>query len=255
MLYLNKLLPIFVLPLGWVVGLLVVGLLWRKRRWGFVVGALVVLWVTSMPAVGSWLVRRFEVRYPARGVAEVERADAILVLGGIFGPAGTAGQVPNVAESGERLEAGILLWQGKKAQWLVFTGGRMPWARNPEVEGERSRRVAEARGVPAGSIVVTREVGNTAAEARAVAELAGERGWKRIILVTSALHMPRAARLFRQAGVDFVAFPVDFRVDADAGVGLLDFLPQARGLQDTEAALRELYGIAFYAVANLNGRS
>ncbi len=75
-----------------------------------------------------------------------------------------------------------------------------------------------------------------------------ERGWRKIILVTSAWHMPRAARLFRKAGVDFVPFPVDFQVDSKGSPGLLDLLPRAGGLQMTESALREWYGILFYAL-------
>jgi uncharacterized SAM-binding protein YcdF (DUF218 family) len=118
----------------------------------------------------------------------------------------------NVGEAGERLEAGITLMQKKKAPWLVFTGGRIPWSNQPEVEGAISRRAAIARGIPDEQIIITREVGNTADEARAVAALMRERGWRKIILVTSAWHMPRAARLFRKAGVDFIPFPVDFLI-------------------------------------------
>jgi uncharacterized SAM-binding protein YcdF (DUF218 family) len=76
-----------------------------------------------------------------------------------------------------------------------------------------------------------------------------ERGWQKIILVTSAWHMPRAARLFRKAGVDFIPFPVDFQIDSNSSLTLLDFLPRAEGLQKTETALREWYGILFYALA------
>jgi uncharacterized SAM-binding protein YcdF (DUF218 family) len=181
-------------------------------------------------------------------VADAEQVDAIVPLGGIFGPATPAGLLPNVGEAGERLEAGIALWQKKKAPWLVFTGGRIPWANQAEVEGAISARVAIARGIPAASIIVTAEVGNTADEARAVAALMRERGWKKIILVTSSWHMRRAARSFRKAGVDVVPFPVDYQIDPGEPITLLDFLPRAGGLHHTETALREWCGILFYAI-------
>jgi len=152
------------------------------------------------------------------------------------------------AKAGDRLEAGIVLWQKKKAPWLVFTGGRLPWADQAEVEGAVSMRASVARGVPAEQVVVTGEVGNTFDEAHAVQQLMRERGWKKIILVTSAWHMPRAARLLRKAGVDFVPFPVDFQIDPKGRLVLLDFLPRAEGLLRTETALREVYGILFYAI-------
>jgi uncharacterized SAM-binding protein YcdF (DUF218 family) len=244
MLFLHKLLPIFVLPLGWVVFLLLLGLI-RKRRWP-VIAAVAVLYVSSMPLVGSTLFRRLESAYPPTGLDVVEKADALVVLGGIFGPSAQPGVLPNISESGERLEAGIQLWEKKRAPWLVFTGGRVPWDKGHEVEGERGAQVAKSRGIPAAHIVVTAEVGNTADEARVVEALMRERGWKKIILVTSAWHLPRAARQFRNAGVDFVPFPVDYQIDPKAPITLLDFLPSAGGLRQTELALREWYGIAFY---------
>ena len=246
MLYLNKLLPIFVLPLGWVVLLLALGL-WRRKRWALIT-ALAVLYISSMPVVGSRLLYWLESCYPAVAIDQVESADAIVPLGGIFGPATAEGFLPNVGEAGDRLEAGIVLWQKKKAPWLVFTGGRLPWADQAEVEGAVSMRASVARGVPAEQVVVTGEVGNTIDEAHAVQQLMRERGWQKIILVTSAWHMPRAARLFRKAGVDFVPFPVDFQIDPKGRLVLLDFLPRAEGLLRTETALREVYGILFYAL-------
>ena len=246
MLYLNKLLPIFVLPLGWVVLLLLIAIV-RKKRWPLF-AALAVLYLCSMPVVGNRLTYWLESRYPTLAMDQVENVDAIVPLGGIFGPPVAEGYLPNVGEAGERLEAGIALWQKKKAAWLVFTGGRLPWSSQVEVEGAVSKRAAIARGIPAEQILVTREVGNTIDEAHAVLDLMHERGWRKIILVTSAWHMPRAARLFRKVGIDFVPFPVDFQINPKGSLTLLDFLPRAEGLQKTETAIREWYGIMFYAL-------
>lgn len=249
MLFLNKLLPIFVLPLGWVFALLVVALV-RRNRWPLI-AALVVLYVTGLPLASGYLMHALESRYPPISLDQVEKADAVLVLSGMFGPApppGCQACLPNLGDANERLEGGIQLWQRHKGTYLVFTGGRIPWENEPEVEGTLAKRVAEARGVPADKIVITPEVGNTEDESRATAALMRERGWSKIILVTSSWHMPRAARLFRKAGVDFVPFPVDYQTDPHDSLTLLDFLPTARALDRTEQALRELYGIAFYAV-------
>jgi uncharacterized SAM-binding protein YcdF (DUF218 family) len=247
MLFLHKLLPIFVLPLGLVLALLAIGL-FRKKRWPLI-AAWLLLYLASLPIVGSRLLGTLESRYTPMPVSDVEKADAIVPLGGIFGPPPRCqGCLPNLREGGDRLEAGIELWQQKKAEFLVFTGGRMPWSNRAEVEGVASKRVAVARGVPADKILVTEEVGNTADEAQAIAALMHLRGWSKIILVTSAAHMPRAARTFRKAGVGFVPFPVDYQVDPHAALTLLDFLPSAGGLEDTEGTLRELLGILFYSM-------
>jgi len=245
MLYLHKLLPIFVLPLGWVALLLGVAL-FRRKRWP-ALAALVLLYVASMPVVGGSLLRGLESRYPPVPLDQVEKTDAVVCLSGFFGPWVPDGYLPNINEAGERFEAGVELLQRKKGDFLVFTGGRLPWARQAETDGARSVRLATARAIPADKMLVTREVGNTMDEALAARDLMRERGWRKITLVTSAAHMPRAARLFRKAGVDFVPFPVDLQVGANATYGFLSFLPQAEGLRNTEIALREMYGIAFYA--------
>jgi uncharacterized SAM-binding protein YcdF (DUF218 family) len=246
MLFLNKFLPVFVLPLGLVV-LLLLFALWRKKRWP-VFAALAVLYLSSIPFTGDRLIGWLESGYPAVPVAEAGPADAIVVLGGIFGPPVADGLVPNVAESGERLDAGIMLAQAGKAPWLVFTGGRIPWEGRIRTEGEDSRAQAIRHGVPAEKIVITREVGNTADEARAVADLMKERGWRRIILVTTGWHMRRSAHVFQRAGVDCVIFPVDFRRDRARPLTLLDFVPKADALANTETTLREVYGNVFYRV-------
>jgi uncharacterized SAM-binding protein YcdF (DUF218 family) len=246
MLYLNKLLPVFVLPLGLVLLLLLVGI-WRKKRWVLIL-AVVLLWVSSMPFVGNRLFHWLESRYRPIALDRVEKVDAVVPLGGILGPPSAEGLHPNVGEANERLEAGIELWRHAKADWLVFTGGRIPWANQSETEGEACRRLAISRGIPPAKIIVTSEVGNTADEAKALAKLARDRGWHRIILVTSSWHRPRAARLFRKAGVDFVPYPVDFQINRRRPWTLLDFLPQVEALMRTDIALRETYGILFYAL-------
>ncbi len=246
MIYLNKLLPVFVLPLG-IVCLLLLFAVWRKKRWP-VVTAVMILYTASTPFVGERLIGWLESRYPAVPVAEVEAADAVVVLGGILGPQAESGFMVNWSDPVERFEAGVALLQAGKAGRLVFTGARLPWEGRRNSEGDDLKQLAVARGVPADKILVTTEINNTAGEARAVAAMMREHHWHRVVLVTTGWHMPRAARLFRSAGVDFAAFPVDFRADHHYPVSLLSFLPKAEALDETETAMRECYGIAYYAL-------
>ena len=140
----------------------------------------------------------------------------------------------------------MILFQAGKADNLVFSGARMPWDDKETTEGVTLRELAIARGVPRENIVVTRVVANTAAEARVVAELMKAKGWKRVILVTTGWHMPRAAMLFRQAGVEVIPFPVDFRGGGKHSWSVIHFVPNAEAWLMTETALRECYGYLFY---------
>ena len=248
---LHKLLPVFVLPIGITVLLVLLGLR-RKWRWLGVVAAVVLLG-SSMPVVGMWAIGQLESHYPALRIDEAPTADLVLVLSGTMGaPNRGAGYVPNWGDAMERFEAGVLLMQARKAPLLMFTGARTGTAGEEDTEGAIMRRLATERGVAAEKILLTGEVANTADEARQLAQFAAEHGVKRVLLVTSAWHLPRTMRQFRRAGVEIVAFPVDYRSMRGVGVWrekrLTDFLPSAGGLEMTETALRECYGLAFYTV-------
>jgi len=218
-----------------------------KERWP-AIAALAVLYLSSISFVSDRLSGWLESRYPAMPVAAAGPADAIVVLGGILGPATRDGEVPNWSDTVERFEAGVALVQAGRAPRLVFTGARREWLERETTEGEELRRLAIARGVPAEKILVTRFIDNTVTEAAAVAELMKADGQRRIILVTTSWHMPRAVYLFRRAGIDCQPFPVDFHLDRTREVKLKDFIPSAGAWQGTETALRELYGYAFYRI-------
>lgn len=244
MLFFNKLLPIFMLPFGLVVLLLLAAVVWKKR-WPVVL-AILLLYAGSTPFVGGHLLGWMETRYPAIALAKVEPADAVVVLGGILGPRAEPGFSPNWTDTVERFDAGVALLQAGKAGRLVFTGARFTEAKDSATEGEALRQLAVARGIAPESILVTRDIANTATEAAAVADMMREYHWRRIILVTTGWHMPRSAYLFRKAGVDCILFPVDFRFDPARATAAIDFVPKGEAWQMTETALRELYGNAFY---------
>ena len=242
--FLHKLLPIFVLPIGFTMVLVWAALL-LKKRWlaGVGVG---ILAIGSMPIVGDSLLRTLENRFPKLEVEDCQPADAVVVLSGMLRKTRSKRGGLEWGESVDRFEQGVLLMRAGKAPLLIFTGGRIPWSNRQVTEGEDLRTAAVARGVPAEAILVTEEVGSTADEARAVRAIAASRGLTRIILVTTAWHMPRAEFLFRRAGVPVVPFPVDYNTRYGEPATLLDFLPQAGGIGNTEIALRESYGLVYY---------
>ena len=244
MLILNKVLPLFCLPFG-IVCLLVLVALWRKKWWPGIL-ALVIFYLGSISFVSDRLMGWLESRYPVVPVAQAGPADAIVVLGGMLGPATPDGVIPNWSGPVERFEAGVALLQADRAPRLVFTGAKREWLGHETTEGAELRKLAIARGVPAEKILVTQLIDNTSTEAAAVAAWMKAEGRHRVILVTTSWHMPRSVYLFRRAGVDCQPFPVDFHLDRTRSLDFKDFVPSAGAWQGTETALRECYGYAFY---------
>lgn len=146
------------------------------------------------------------------------------------------------------------MYRAGKAPWLVFTGGWVPWQPELAPEGEVLKVWAKSQGVPDSAIQVTGKVTNTAEEAAAVAALlpklpsVGGTRPKTIVLVTSAFHMQRAQRLFQQAGLQVLPYPVDFKVNAKDAFSAMNLLPSAGTWRYTETAWRELLGRAWYAM-------
>lgn len=246
MLFLNKILPVLVLPSGFGLLCLVAGLLWR-RRWLLWVGVLVLL-VFSMPFVSEGLMRAVEGSRGRVPVGRVDKADAIVVLSGMLvqvegAPLGEWG------DAVDRFDGGVDLFRAGKAPLLVFTRGQVPWQPDAVPEGELLARRAVLLGVPQSAIRLTGVVGNTADEAAAARVLLGgvkQGAGKRIILVTSACHMPRALFLFEQAGFVVEPFRVDFQSSDKRRVTVLSFLPNADALATSERALREVIGGIYY---------
>jgi len=254
--YLHKILPVFLLPLGISLLLVLAGLLLRRRAIIWI--GLAVLWLSSIPVVSHFMIRSVEGLAERSEAIDAPRADAIVVLSGGRVVAPGAAAVSEWSDA-DRFYGGVDLFQAGKAPLLIFTGGWVPWEPKAKPEGEILIGYAKALGVPAKSMVTTSAVVNTAEEAQAVAALLGQRhaggaaqGTRaHILLVTSAFHMPRAQHLFTRAGLDVTPFPVDFQVSASGELGVMDFLPSAGALAQTEMAWREMYGRLYYGVRSV----
>ena len=132
-----------------------------------------------------------------------------------------------------------------KAPRLVFTGGKLPWQLTDETEGDVLSRYAIMMQVSADKISVTEPVENTEQEARAVRKILGPES-KRIVLVTSGFHMPRAKELFEQVGFQVFAYPVDLTGKITEKLTLVSFLPRAEALSTVSLIVREFWGRQYY---------
>jgi len=247
MFFLSKLLPLFFLPLGISLILLAFGLAKRRHRLAW--AGVVVLFASSNPLVGHFLIRSAEGWVDRRPIVEGPMADAIVVLsaGRTLAPGPDRISEWNDAN---RFSAGTELALSGKAPLLVFTGAAIGSDSRVPTEGDILAAQARAQGVPADRIAVTGVVLNTADEAREVAGLlrARQMPQARVLLVTSAFHMRRARQLFQQAGLVVEPFPVSFWSSDLGGFSVFWFLPSVNALGETQTALREWYGRAFYGI-------
>ena len=126
--FLSKILPPFVYPLGLTSILLVLALiLHRKARWykAILIAALLILWIGGNRWVAASLTRSLEWRYMPPD--ETPSAEVIVVLGGGTHSAQYPRPLVEVNGAGDRvLYAGWLYHQGA-APNLLLTGGYIDW--------------------------------------------------------------------------------------------------------------------------------
>ena len=243
MIYLNKILPIFTSPLGLIFFLIILGIF--TKRMLYIVTALLLLWVTSIPIVSNSLLGLLEQNYQVQTLDNVEDHDTVVVLSGMVRTIQNNGEVYyEFGEAVDRILAGISLIKDGKADRMILTRGQLPW-RLGVPEGEFLSNFAKMNGVEADKITLTREVQNTDDEAKAIAELITSN--EKLILVTSAYHMPRARKVFANQNILVTEFPVDFLSGASK-LDILDFLPNASAFKDSSLFIREMIGRAYYSL-------
>jgi uncharacterized SAM-binding protein YcdF (DUF218 family) len=125
-------------------------------------------------------------RNPGAAFDPATKADAIVVLG----------CAPS-ARLRRRIECGVRLYREGVAPVLLLSGG----GGGPEPEAQIMRRMALARGVPPAALLIEPNSRDTLGNARETAELLRSRGRRSVVLVSDRVHLPRAALLFRFAGV------------------------------------------------------
>ena len=243
MIYLNKLLPYLVYPITIITFLLLWAAISRKRL--PVILALVLLIITSSPIVSHQMVAYIDGQERKKIVEDMDVADSIVVLSGMIVPIKTKQGIAYEWGDPDRFFGGIELIKAGKAKNIIFTGGIMPWQKNIQPEGQILAKFAEDFGIPSSQIIVTGDVENTRDEAKAVREILTKNNTNKVILVTSAFHMPRASKLFLKEGIEVQTYPVDFKVGI-SNITPMDFLPSADAFSGFQFSLRELIGRAYY---------
>jgi len=237
-------------PLGLVLLLMTIALwLYRGRalgRWALALGIL-ILWPLSTPFVSQSLLRGLENQVPGYTVENAPQAQAVIVLGGFMHTANAAHPHGEFNEAADRLMQAFRLYRAGKAPLILVSGGDVPmFGKGIQTESESARSILEEWGVPESAILVETRSKDTEENARFSRELLAPKGIHRVLLVTSASHMPRAFASFRKLGLDVLPCPTDYLTGWPTGDLPFQFLPEPDALNDSARALREYIGLLVY---------
>ena len=252
MFVLSKIVWLVLNPVNLFVFFLVVGtilLFTRFRRTGrlLVTGAVGMFLLLGVIPVGFWLTGNLETRFPVNPPIPGDIA-GIVVLGGTINQYITAARgQPSLTAGGERLTEFVHLARRFPDARLVFSGGSGALIDSTLKEAAAARLFFNQMGLSKRDIIYENRARNTYENAlfsmERVGDDASRRKW---VLITSAAHMPRAMGVFRQAGWNIMAYPVDY-LTAGLGGFEMQFRP-LRGLGSLNNALREWVGLVVYRV-------
>jgi uncharacterized SAM-binding protein YcdF (DUF218 family) len=218
-----------------------------RRRWPRIggmlcIGSLIGLVLLCTGVVAKRIVAPLENLAAPLASAQGAGAQAIVVLGG--------GRMKNAPEYGGRDIAGqtvlMRLRYAAKLQRetglpLLVTGG----APDGSSESEASimaRTLREDFAVPVKWLEQASD--NTAQNAQFSAQILKQAGVNRILLVTDAVHMPRAQMVFTQTGLQVVPAPTSFF--SREPLSAIDFVPRGDAFNLSHYGMHEWIGRCWY---------
>ena len=245
MYYINKIVGFLVSPIGGAIAGGVLAFLCAKRehrrvaKWlGWLTVAWLWLWMTPIMTwvVGVPLEREFLVDGRVPAVESFPEADAIVLLGGSMGIETNMSSYAEMWGSADRVWQAARLYKTERAPKIVATGDHAKDTTLPLLNdfgvGEDAVSFVDAR--------------TTEEEAKGLEK----RGYKKILLVTSAWHMKRARLMFKKYAqeIEVVCAPADFEnsIVAARPFSFAYFLPDPGVFMGNSVALHEWIGIVGY---------
>lgn len=240
-------------PVGFLWAALVVltGLLLRRRERrlaAFAGGLALLLWIIGATPLPGSILATLERPWVGVQRAELPTADVIVLLGGYGAPSREEVGRLHFNAGADRAVVAVELVRLEKAKLLVVGGGGFTLNGERFAEADLLKGMLDERKFTSAEVISLGGCKNTRHEAEKVAKLAQERGWKRILLVTSATHLRRATAVFRTTtGLEIVPVPSAFVTSASIVTQpSFDVIPRSHGFGKLDAYLHEQIGWLVY---------
>ncbi|HYG35805.1 MAG TPA: YdcF family protein [Clostridia bacterium] len=182
----------------------------------------------------------------------VPKTDCILILsGGVMNRVAPRPTV-EVDNAGDRVIYGAHLYRQGVAPYVVCTGNVATGGIAPRPASDDMAEMLEMLGVPDGAILKETKSENTHQHGRNLTPVFKDKGFKRVLLITSAMHMPRSLGVFRRAcpEIEFIPAPTDFHATERLPKAwyreLTALVPTPRNLLEFSEVMHEYLGIAYY---------
>ncbi|MEM7551559.1 MAG: YdcF family protein [Bacteroidota bacterium] len=181
-------------------------------------------------------------------ISELEHYKVGVVLTGLTRARDLPDSRVSFAEGVDRITDAVLLYRKGVIRKILVTGGS-PLLKTDYNESEMLVNFLKLCRIPDPDIIIERKAQNTYQNALYTSELLKENGYsEKILLITSAFHIPRASSCFKKQNVNHDVFPTDFLTHPVSEISLDYFFPTHEALLKWNHFNKELFGMLVYKI-------
>ena len=247
--YLSKILSFLTSPVSWLFLLIIGYFIVKKSVWKIRIlySIFGVFYFFGNMFIVDEIFRWYEP--PKKSIESItETYDIAVVLGGGTTFDYESGLI-DFHESGDRVFIALQLYKQKKVKKLLISGGSGSMVKTDQIEADFIKQYLLKIGVPEKDILVDNTSKNTLENAVNSKKIIEQHGFSKIMLITSAYHIPRAKACFDKLGLQVTPFAVDYEHGKRLFYFNHLFLPQTKAYRLWETILHEWIGFVSYKLA------
>ncbi len=201
-------------------------------------------YLLSIEPIRDIILKPLEYKYPFPDINKLNCKAAIVLGSGIYLKSPDENGKPSLkASSLKRAVLAFKIWKKHKIK-IVLTGGK-PFNNNKYMsEAEVMANFLKNLGVNSKFLILEKNSLNTYQNAKFTKKIIEKNKWKKICLITSASHMPRAVKVFKHFKINVIPVPTDYRTSNI--YGYQSFFPQSGNFDESIKGIWEYIGIIFY---------
>ncbi len=220
----------------------------KCRATAILLAVLGLTWVLawSLPVTSLYFGGRLESQYPKKPARDLPRADVIVIFGGNTQSNRANWFEPyNRATAVDRVDLAEALYLASRAPRILISGS----ARDGKItEAQIIARQLRQRGIPDSALLLENDSRNTYENARFTDIAMRGKKLKTALLVTSALHMPRALGSLEKRGIQVTAASGAAQIVLPANHPPELWVPHLRSLEASRTIIKEYLGLFGYWV-------